>query len=118
VAYTGTHDNDTVCGWWKSKPGKGSIRTEDDINKEREFARAYLAFESDDVNWVFIRALMASVAETVIFPLQDVLGLGSEARMNIPGTATGNWGWRAHGEALITDITDRLRKMAEIYDRR
>jgi 4-alpha-glucanotransferase len=117
VAYTGTHDNDTVCGWWRSKPGVGSIRTEDEIRKERDFARAYLAFEGDEVDWVFIRALMASVADTVIFPLQDVLGIGSEARMNIPGTATGNWGWRAPGEGLTADKADRLRRIAEIYDR-
>jgi 4-alpha-glucanotransferase len=60
---------------------------------------------------------MASVADTVIFPLQDVLGLGSEARMNIPGSATGNWRWRARGELLTTDKVDRLRTMADTYDR-
>ncbi len=117
VAYTGTHDNDTVCGWWTSKPGVGSIRTDDEIRKEREFTRAYLAFETNDISWVFIRALMVSVADTVIFPLQDVLGLGSEARMNIPGTATGNWRWRARGESLTTEIADRLRSMVQMYDR-
>jgi 4-alpha-glucanotransferase len=117
VAYSGTHDNDTVCGWWNSKAGAASIRTEDDIRRERSFARAYLGFEHEEVNWVFIRALMASVADTVIFPLQDVLGLGSEARMNIPGSATGNWRWRARGELLTTDKVDRLRTMADMYDR-
>jgi 4-alpha-glucanotransferase len=117
VAYTGTHDNDTVVGWWTSNPGKGSIRSEQDIREEREFARAYLRLEGEEINWVFIRTLMASVADTVIFPIQDVLGLGSEARMNTPGTATGNWRWRFRGECLDEDIAGRLRQMAKTYDR-
>jgi 4-alpha-glucanotransferase len=117
VAYTGTHDNDTVVGWWTSKPGKGSIRSEQDIREEREFARAYLRLEGEEINWVFIRTLMASVADTVIFPIQDVLGLGSEARMNTPGTATGNWRWRFRGECLDENIAGRLRQMAKTYDR-
>ncbi|HVH89368.1 MAG TPA: 4-alpha-glucanotransferase [Terriglobales bacterium] len=117
VAYTGTHDNDTVVGWWTSKPGAGSIRTEEDIRKERAFTKAYLALNGEEINWRFIRTLMASVADTVIFPLQDVLGMGSQARMNVPGTATGNWRWRFRGENLNEQITGRLREMAAIYDR-
>ena len=117
VAYTGTHDNDTVLGWWTSKAGEGSIRTEEDIRKERDFTRAYLDFQDEEINWVFIRSLMASVADTVVFPLQDVLGSGSEARMNIPGTATGNWEWRFRQGMLNDGIEERLRTMAELYDR-
>lgn len=117
VAYTGTHDNDTVVGWWTSKPGEASIRTEEDIRKEREFSRRYLNLDDEAVNWVFIRTLMASVADTVIFPLQDVLGTGSEARMNVPGTATGNWRWRLRKEQLNQDMARRLREMSETYDR-
>lgn len=117
VAYTGTHDNDTVVGWWTSEPGIGSIRSAEDIRKERAFARAYLNFDDGEVNWLFIRALMASVADTVIFPLQDVLGLGSEARMNTPGTATGNWRWRARAEMIRPEIAARLRELVRIYDR-
>jgi len=117
VAYTGTHDNDTVVGWWTSKPGQGSIRTEEDIQKERNFTRAYLNLDSQPIHWVFIRTLMNSVADTVIFPVQDVLGLGGEARMNIPGTATGNWRWRVRGERLTEEIAQGLRGMAELYDR-
>lgn len=118
VAYTGTHDNDTVMGWWTSKPGKGSIRTEDDIRKEREFTRRYLKLDGDEIHWAFIRTLMASVADTVIFPVQDVIGAGAEARMNIPGTANGNWRWRLRGEALTEEIASRLRSMVETYERR
>jgi len=117
VAYSGTHDNDTVVGWWTSRPGEGSIRSEEDIRKEREFARAYLNLNHEEIHWVFIRTLMPSVADTVVFPLQDVLGAGSEARMNIPGTATGNWRWRFREEGLNEEIARRLKKMAEVYDR-
>jgi 4-alpha-glucanotransferase len=118
VAYTGTHDNDTIAGWWSSKPGEGSIRTEQDIRKEREFTRAYLHLNDEEINWAFIRTLMASVADTVIFPLQDVIGAGAEARMNIPGTATGNWRWRMRREALDQSIASRLRQFVEVYDRK
>lgn len=117
VAYSGTHDNDTVVGWWTSKPGQGSIRSEEDIREEREFARRYLNLDSEEINWVFIRTLMASVADTVIFPIQDILGAGSEARMNVPGTATGNWRWRFRGETLNEEMAERLRSMATLYDR-
>ena len=124
VAYTGTHDNDTILGWWTSRPGEGSIRNEEDIRKEREFARSYLNWDDgcvkstgEGVNWVFIRTLMASVADTVIFPLQDVLGAGQRARMNIPGTATGNWRWRFRGERLTIEIANLLGEMASLYDR-
>lgn len=118
VAYTGTHDNDTTVGWWTSTAGAGSIRSEEDIRKERAFARAYLNLRNDEaVNWAFIRTLMASVADTVIFPLQDVLGAGTEARMNTPGTATGNWRWRFRGEQLTAEIAGRLRQMAQLYGR-
>jgi 4-alpha-glucanotransferase len=118
VAYTGTHDNDTVVGWWTSKAGRASIRSEEDIRKEREFARQYLNLDDEEINWVFIRTLMASVADSVIFPLQDVLGAGSEARMNTPGTATGNWRWRFRSEQLKPEMAQRLREMAGIYERK
>jgi 4-alpha-glucanotransferase len=117
VAYTGTHDNDTVVGWWTSKPGEGSIRTEEDIRKERDFTRKYLTLDDEQIHWVFVRTLMASVADTVIFPVQDLIGAGAEARMNVPGTATGNWRWRLQGEVLNKDIASRLRSMVETYDR-
>ena len=118
VAYTGTHDNDTVVGWWTSKAGEASIRSDEDIRKERDFARQYLNLDGEEINWAFIRTLMASVADTVIFPLPDVLGLGGEARMNIPGTATGNWGWRFRKESLKQEMAQRLREMVETYDRK
>jgi 4-alpha-glucanotransferase len=90
VAYTGTHDNDTARGWWnQAKPG------------EQHFAGTYLGCGAHDVHWAMVRAALNSVANLAIFPLQDVMGLGSEHRMNTPGTLGGaNWGWRFTWEAL------------------
>ncbi len=83
VAYTGTHDNDTVQGWWHNAPPR-----------ERAFAGSYLAAGGDDIHWAMIRAVCNSVANTVVVPLQDVLGLDGSHRMNRPGSPTGNWAWR------------------------
>jgi 4-alpha-glucanotransferase len=117
VAYTGTHDNDTVEGWWNSKAGAGSIRTAADVEKEMAYARRYLNTDGSDINWVMIRALMASVANTVLFPLQDVLGVGSDGRMNLPGSSSGNWRWRFQAGSLTPEISARLKEWAETYER-
>jgi len=117
VAYTGGHDNNTTVGWWTSSGIGESTRSAEDIRKERDFTRAYLGFEDEPVNWVFIRAVMASVAEIAIFPLQDILGLGSEARMNLPGTVSGNWKWRYQQQALTKNLSERLRALTALYDR-
>ncbi len=90
VAYTGTHDNDTTIGWWNSEAGGGSTRSAEDIAAEREFTRRYLRTDGREINWVFIETVAASVADTVLTPMQDVLGLGSETRMNLPGRPDGN----------------------------
>jgi 4-alpha-glucanotransferase len=116
AAYTGTHDNDTVVGWWHSEGGD-STRTAEDIQGEKARARAYLATDSRDMNWTMIRSVMASVAETVLIPLQDVLGLGREARMNTPATSSGNWRWRCPPDVLTAALAARLRKMSELYER-
>jgi 4-alpha-glucanotransferase len=117
VAYTGGHDNDTTVGWWTSSGVGESTRTAEDIRKERDFARTYLAFTNEPVNWVFIRAVLASVAAIAMIPLQDVLGLGSEARMNLPGTVSGNWKWRYKPKALTKDLSEQLRALTLLYDR-
>lgn len=114
AAYTGTHDNDTAMGWWRSEGGD-STRSAKDIDKEKAKARAYLAPGDCPMNEAMIRALMVSVADTVVFPMQDLLGLGSEARMNTPSVASGNWRWRmtrAQRQSL-----PGLREMAELYGR-
>jgi 4-alpha-glucanotransferase len=117
VAYTGEHDNDTTVGWWTSAGVGESTRTDEDIREERDFARRYLGFQNEEVNWVFIRAVLASVANTAIVPLQDVLGLGSEARMNLPGTVSGNWRWRYKANSLTKEVREKLLALTLLYDR-
>jgi 4-alpha-glucanotransferase len=114
AAYTGTHDNDTVMGWWRSEGGD-STRTAKDVAAEKAKARAYLAADGDRMNWTMIRTLMASVADTVVFPMQDILGLGSEARMNTPSVASGNWRWRM--TPAQAGNLPHLSDMAELYGR-
>jgi 4-alpha-glucanotransferase len=117
VAYSGTHDNDTTVGWWTSRPEAGSTRTPEQVKRERALARKYLNMDGGEINWVFIRTLMASVADVVLFPMQDVLGLGNETRMNLPGSFGGNWRWRAPRDAFGEALAARLRDLAATYDR-
>ena len=107
AAFTGTHDNDTTQGWWASRTDNG----------ERERALAYLGGDGRQIHWSFIRAVMTSVADLAVIPLQDLLGLGHEARMNVPGIAEGNWGWRYPAGVLNAEIAGRLRYLTELTDR-
>ncbi|HTS24993.1 MAG TPA: 4-alpha-glucanotransferase [Bryobacteraceae bacterium] len=116
VAYTGTHDNDTVMGWWHSSGGD-STRTAQDVEEEKQRARRYLAADGAEMNWLMIRALLGSVADTVLFPMQDVVGLGTEGRMNVPSVASGNWRWRVRAEALTEERAARLHEMVRVYER-
>ena len=104
--YTGTHDNDTARGWYDAlKP------------EERERVWDYLGSDGRDIEWALIRAAYDSVAEAAVVPMQDVLGLGSEARMNTPSQPGGNWRWRLKGEGLRADLAARLRRMALLSGR-
>lgn len=117
VAYTGTHDNDTTVGWWHSKGIGDSTRTAEQVEAEKAFALRYLHSDGTELHWDMIRVLMASVADTVLFPLQDILGLGSEARMNQPATTSGNWLWRFTDGQLTTEIAHRLKELTVTYER-
>ena len=117
VAYTGTHDCDTTVGWWTSQGRGESTRSPQEIERERQVALKYLNTGGSEINWVFIRTLEASVADTVLIPLQDVLGLGSEARMNQPATLGGNWRWRYRAGMLTPAIARRLAELAAVYER-
>jgi 4-alpha-glucanotransferase len=117
AAYTGTHDNDTTVGWWTSEGTGDSTRSHEEVSAEREFALRYLDAHGKPIHWAFIRALMASVADIAVVPLQDVLGLGSEARMNVPARPGGNWRWRYAEGDLTGDMAARLRDLAEVYGR-
>ena len=102
VAYTGTHDNDTSIGWWNTAS-----------EHEKDFARRYLQCDGSRINLDMIKALSASIANTVIFPLQDVLGLDGTHRMNFPGTASGNWEWRFSWEQISDRQTAELAALTE-----
>jgi len=118
VVYTGTHDNDTTVGWYESKAGDGgSTRTLEQIERERKFCLDYLNSDGRRIHWDFIRAALASVANLAIIPLQDVLGLGNDARMNLPNSITGNWSWRYPASALTDELRDRLKKLTALYGR-
>ncbi|MBI4377327.1 MAG: 4-alpha-glucanotransferase [Elusimicrobia bacterium] len=112
VAYTGAHDNDTVLGWFHDPGGPGS-RSPEQVRIERDNALRYLRSDGREFHWDMIRAVMDSSADTAIIPLQDLLGLGSEARMNRPGSETGNWEWRLPPGALTPDLSQRLRRLSE-----
>jgi 4-alpha-glucanotransferase len=107
VIYTGTHDNDTTIGWWQSLD-----------RRERDAVRAYLGSSVREMPWDLIRLAMASVAEFCIFPLQDVLALGSETRLNTPGRPDGNWAWRHLPGALTPELQQRLAELCRTYGRR
>jgi 4-alpha-glucanotransferase len=114
VAYTGTHDNDTVVGWFEARSGKDASEGE---RRERERCLKYLGTDGAEINWDFIRAVQMSVAHVAVAPLQDVLGLASDARMNMPSSVEGNWAWRFLEGTLTDDLRDRLREMTALYGR-
>ncbi|HVF90260.1 MAG TPA: 4-alpha-glucanotransferase [Blastocatellia bacterium] len=118
VVYTGTHDNDTTVGWFNRRPEKDSPSSAARIERERNLALKYLGSDGEEIHWDFIRAAFASVSDLAIIPLQDVLGLDSSARMNLPATPDGNWAWRFKPGALTREIGERLKEMTEIYGRR
>jgi 4-alpha-glucanotransferase len=117
VVYTGTHDNDTTVGWFTSVAGAGSTRDKEQIERERNFCLNYLNSDGREIHWDFIRALVASVADTAIIPLQDLLGLGNDARMNLPNSTMGNWAWRYKASALTDEVGERLKRLTQIYGR-
>jgi 4-alpha-glucanotransferase len=106
VAYTGTHDNDTTAGWFKRAS-----------KHEREYCKKYLHSRGREIHWDMIRALLSSVAGTAIIPMQDILGLDSEARMNLPATTGKNWQWRLKDGELNDEVIQRLQEMTQTYGR-
>jgi 4-alpha-glucanotransferase len=106
VVYTGTHDNDTTRGWYATVS-----------EAERHFVRLYLGRDGSDIAWDLIRLALSSVADYAIVPLQDVLNLGTEARMNLPGRPSGNWGWRYAAGQLNEPVLQRLGELTDLYGR-
>jgi len=109
VAYTGTHDNNTIRGWFEG----------DEVPEDKKRLLRYLGRDvpMEELHWELIRLLMMSAANTVIFPMQDILGLGGEARMNRPATLEGNWEWRLVPDLLTPDVAWKLLEMTEMYGR-
>jgi len=106
IVYTGTHDNDTSLGWYAQRDAAVQHR-----------ARVYTGTDGSAMNWTLMRLAMTSVADTAIYPLQDVLSLGSEARMNLPGRPEGNWSWRFRAEDLRPDLASLLHELARVTGR-
>ena len=106
VVYSGTHDNDTSRGWYANAP-----------ERERDFVRRYLGCDGSDIAWDLVRAAFLSVADQALVPLQDVLDLGSDARMNLPGRAGGNWAWRFRWDQLNDGHRDRLKDLSALSAR-
>jgi len=112
VVYTASHDNDTTVGWY------AELSNDEKQEHIRQSIMDYLGCTSSSgIHWDLIRLAYSSVADLAIIPLQDILGLGSEARMNRPGNASGNWSWRYHPDALNVETRDRLKKITELYGR-
>jgi 4-alpha-glucanotransferase len=107
VVYTGTHDNDTTLGWFRSAS-----------QQERDCLRRYLPLTNEgNAAWDLVRLAWGSVADYAVAPLQDLLGLGTEARMNLPGRPEGNWRWRFRADMLAPWVLDRLAELTDLYNR-
>jgi 4-alpha-glucanotransferase len=117
VVYTGTHDNDTTVGWFSGGAAGATTRTQTALDDERSFLLRYLGTDGQEINWDLIRLALASVADLAIIPLQDLLGLGAEARMNTPSRESGNWSWRYQAAQLTPEIGQRLGEMTMTYGR-
>lgn len=106
VAYTGTHDNDTTVGWYQK------------LNEEyKQFIHDYLSYPQESMPWTLIRSTLASVSSLAVIPMQDLLELGSEHRMNTPGTTDGNWRWRFGWEQVSPEVGNRIRHLLYLYNR-
>lgn len=106
VVYTGTHDNDTALGWFETAP-----------QPERDFCLEYLANDGNGLAWAMVRAIWGSVAVFSLAPMQDLLGLGPEARMNFPGHPSGNWTWRMPRDAMSSKLCDDLKTINRLFGR-
>jgi 4-alpha-glucanotransferase len=106
VVYTGTHDNDTAKGWYERVP-----------EAEKDFYRRYLSRDGSDISWDLIRGIWSSVANQALCPMQDLLSLGNEARMNYPGNPSGNWSWRMDPGALTAELREKVYEINYLYDR-
>jgi len=125
VAYTGTHDNDTTVGWFRamgSRTETGETNSSaqqnlDEVKREKEFCLEYLKSDGKEIHWDLVDAVLGSAANTAIVPLQDLLGLGTEARMNLPSSTEGNWSWRYRNHDLTERLARRLKGLSILNER-
>lgn len=118
VAFTGTHDNDTTCGWWRSSVRAAQSGTDPAARMRVARAVTYLQDGAPRaINWSLLQAVHTSVANVAVVPMQDVVGLSAKARMNIPGKAKGNWRWRLEQQQLPPELIERLRRLTEVTGR-
>ena len=115
IVYTGTHDNDTTVGWFTTEESY-TIQSPEQVAQERRYVRRFVG-PGEPIHWALIRLALSSVADTAVIPLQDVIGLGGEARMNRPGIPAGNWTWRHKSEELTPNLLDRLAELTAVYGR-
>ena len=106
VVYTGTHDNDTTLGWYATLDAAARAQMHE-----------YLGHPGEEMPWPLVRSALQSVAQLAVLPWQDLLALGGEARMNVPGTAEGNWNWQFEWERVPDDLPARVRHWLELYGR-
>jgi 4-alpha-glucanotransferase len=111
VCYTGTHDNDTTMGWFRGSPA--DMRSESEIRETQQAALQITGGQPDTISTDMIRAAFSTDAKLAIAPLQDYLGLGSEARINVPGTSSNNWRWRLQDDQLTSAIRGRIAKLVD-----
>jgi 4-alpha-glucanotransferase len=107
IVYTGTHDNDTTVGWFNERSPEAQANVVDYLG----------CVGNDGIHWAMIRLALSSVGNTAILPFQDILGLGTDAKMNTPSQATGNWGWRCRVEAFNDELSGRLKHLTYLYGR-
>ena len=107
VVYTGTHDNDTTVGWWKSGA----------TPQEKQAVECYIPPNSDGIHWAFARAAVTSVADLCVIPMQDWLGLDGDCRMNVPSRADNNWAWRVEKKFLTAELTNKIANLVDVADR-
>jgi 4-alpha-glucanotransferase len=107
IVYTGTHDNDTTVGWFNERSPEAQANVVDYLG----------CVGHDGIHWAMIRLALSSVGNTVVLPFQDILGLGTDAKMNTPAQATGNWGWRCRVEAFNKELSGRLKHLTYLYGR-
>jgi len=117
VSFTGTHDNNTTRGWWTDLKRASRVHPRSEARAQIDRIRSYLQTDGHEICWSCTQAVMTSIAQISLVPMQDILGLGGIARMNVPGRASGNWRWRYASDAITSGLVTRLKNLTEVSGR-